>query len=678
MPGNWATRLLGWDRHPRRHHHDFHADWIRDDRRRLLPQYRSEHLQSAIPAPDVTKIALKLRHLIELAVPCELDEEEITKAHSKVITTKVIKAAKEAGGSHYGSCVVFCLIVCKRWFKHQALVELWDADLHRVRAVACEVIAKQIIEGEEDLNYLMHSVLLRRYSIIVDGEATPPANAIEKAVDLHAVKVIGSSGYQKCISYLWKGWLVQDENDPAVFVDYKDKDNTNFIVHMDPDRIRAPMYQNATQVLISFVYIGLFTAVVNSANPSGVFDTAEVLLYIFTLGFICEELTKFYKAGYHILGFWNAFNGVLYSFITISFVLRIVGLTHHEGDDTRQFYSKLSYNFLAFSSPMIWSRLLLYLDSFRFFGAMLVVLKVMMKESIIFFALLIVLVIGFLQAFIGLDLADDWVLDDILFILQAMANAVMQSPDFDGFDQFSPPFGIILYYCFTFIVMVVLLNILIALYNSAYEDIYDNANDEYLALFAQKTMQFVRAPDENVYIPPFNLIEVIVISLFWWMEKSKFERMSDVIMGIIYSPVLVVAAWYETRMAGEIRSNRARGEEDDDTVEEWEQMMDQVDFEADGWNKLCVSAKTNLETDPTISEVQKLRSEVEELKKMLVDISKAVSVGKSGNEQASSLIELEEPTQSQSKKKKSKKGKKGKKTGGDGNASGSSGSSDEE
>jgi hypothetical protein len=42
---------------------------------------------------------------------------------------------------------------------------------------------------------------------------------------------------------------------------------------------------------------------------------------------------------------------------------------------------------------------------------------------------------------------------------------------------------------------------LIALYNSAYEAISGNATDEYMATFAQKTMQFVRAPDENVFIP---------------------------------------------------------------------------------------------------------------------------------------------------------------------------------
>lgn len=48
---------------------------------------------------------------------------------------------------------------------------------------------------------------------------------------------------------------------------------------------------------------------------------------------------------------------------------------------------------------------------------------------------------------------------------------------------------------------IVLLNILIALYNSAYEDISGNAIDEYMAIFALKTMQFTRAPDENVFIP---------------------------------------------------------------------------------------------------------------------------------------------------------------------------------
>ncbi len=111
----------------------------------MLPTYRDESVESAIPAPIVTKIALKLRHLIEECVPCELEEEQITRSHSKIITKKVVQAAREAGGHEHRACVVFCLLVNKRWWRHQSLDELWDADLHHGRAVACEVIAKAML-----------------------------------------------------------------------------------------------------------------------------------------------------------------------------------------------------------------------------------------------------------------------------------------------------------------------------------------------------------------------------------------------------------------------------------------------------------------------------------------------------------------------------------------------------
>ncbi|KAI1134752.1 hypothetical protein F5Y05DRAFT_397255 [Hypoxylon sp. FL0543] len=619
-------KILGWDRHPSHNHHDWS---IHESRRRLLPVHRDDSLESAIPAHEVTKVALRLRYLIEQCVPCELEEQQVTRPHSRIITPKVIKAATEAGGPENRSCVVFCLLVVKRWFKHQALVELWDASLHQVRAVACEVIAKQIIESEDDIAYLLQSVLLKRYSIIVDGEPTPPVNVIEKAVDLHALRVIGSSGYQKCINYLWRGWLVQDENDPASFVDYKDRDNTTFLPHLDPDRMRAPMYQNAFQLIISISYLALYTGAINTINPGGDLDFVEILLYIFTLGFIFDELTKFYKAGYHILSFWNAFNNVLYSLLMVSLAMRLVAYSKSPDDDaeSRRKFNQLSYNFLAFTAPMFWVRLLLYLDSFRFFGAMLVVLKVMMKESIIFFALLIVVIIGFLQAFIGMDYADDMAGEDTIFILQAMANAIMQSPDFSGFERFSPPFGIILYYFFTFVVMVILLNILIALYNSAYEDIYDNADDEFLALFSQKTMQFVRAPDENVFIAPFNLVEIflLIIPFEWWMPKKQYERLNDIVMGIIYSPLLFCSAWFEVRMARDIRRNRRNGEQDDDTEEEWEQMAGQVDFEGEGWTKKVADSKANFEDDPAVIEVKKLRDEVEQLKGLLENLTESLN-----------------------------------------------------
>lgn len=596
---------------------------LHDEISLFLPRHREREVISAIPPKDVTLMALRLKYQLETVIPCELPEERVVKPHSDIITPAVIKTAKSAGkvsgsSDDCGACIVYCLLIVKHWFKIQARQELWDADLHELRAVACEVIAKHIIEEEDDNEYLMEEVLLKRYSILVDGEPTKPANAIEKAVDLHAVRVIGSSGYQKCIAHLWRGWLVQDEDDPSRFVDYKLKTNTSYWAHFDPDRMRVPQYQNVVQVLISLIFLALYTNAINTINPTGDLDVIEGLLYIFTLGFICDEAVKFFKIGRYYFGFWNVFNSTLYGLLTVSFITRMIALAHDDGSGMRHQYNELSYNFLAFSAPMFWIRLLLYLDSYRFFGAMLVVLKVMMKESIIFFALLFVILVGFFQAFIGLDQVDEEV-TAAGFIVQQMLNAIMGSPEFDSWDRFAPPFGLILYYLYNFVIIVILLNVLIALYNSAYEDITENAIDEYLALFAAKTMQFVRAPDENVFIAPFNLIEIFCLSLpfEWWMPKPRYELLNDIVMGVIYAPVLFITAFLEVRTARKVKFNRKRHEADDDTIEEWEQLQDDLDVEGSGWSKRVEESAPNVTVDAALLEVKNLKEEMKELKELL-------------------------------------------------------------
>jgi hypothetical protein len=218
--------------------------------------------------------------------------------------------------------------------------------------------------------------------------------------------------------------------------------------------MRTPLYQNVCQILFSLIYLAVYTAVINTVNPSGDVDVVEAILYGMTLAFMCDEAIKFWKVGWNYLEFWNAFNSTLYTILTVSLVLRFIALAHSSSthNEQRQIYNELSYNFLAFAGPMFWMRMMLYLDSFRFFGAMFVVLRVMMKESLIFFALLFVVLAGFFQAFVGMAQVDA----DVPIhrnILQGMVNSIMQSPEFDTFQDFAFPFGIILYYVFNFIVM---------------------------------------------------------------------------------------------------------------------------------------------------------------------------------------------------------------------------------
>lgn len=228
-------------------------------------------------------------------------------------------------------------------------MELWDADLHNVRAIAAEIIAKRVIESEDDQDYLLGEVLLKRYSIVVGDQETMPANVIERAVDLHALSVTGSSGYQKCVNYLWRGWMVQDEHDPTAFVDYKKKDDVNYWHHVHPDRMRAPIYQNATQIIFSIIYLALYSQAIGTVNSTGDIDWVESILYIFTFGFLCDEFSKLWKIGRYYIGFWNVFNLVLYGLLTTSLVTRFIALSYPLDSHSRHSYNEFSYNFLGTS-----------------------------------------------------------------------------------------------------------------------------------------------------------------------------------------------------------------------------------------------------------------------------------------------------------------------------------------
>lgn len=110
----------------------------------MLPAYTADEINPAIPAKEVTKIALRLKYQIEQVIPYELDKSLITNPNSSVITKDVVRTAKEAGGEEYRACVLFCLLVCQKWFHMEGLHALWDSSLCDCRALACQVIAKKL------------------------------------------------------------------------------------------------------------------------------------------------------------------------------------------------------------------------------------------------------------------------------------------------------------------------------------------------------------------------------------------------------------------------------------------------------------------------------------------------------------------------------------------------------
>lgn len=170
--------------------------------------------------------------------------------------------------------------------------------------------------------------------------------------------------------------------------------------------------------------------------------------------------------------------------------------------------------------------------------------------------------------------------------------------------------------------MVILLNILIALYNQAYTDITENAVDEYLALFSAKTLQFVRAPDENVFLPPFNLIEIflLILPFEWWLPKRAYMKLNDWVMMVLYLPLMVIIAFIETSEARQVHGNRARGDADDEAVEEWEEMLGELgelEVMSGDWGDRVEKSIPNMEEEATVVGLRDLRSQMDMLAVMV-------------------------------------------------------------
>jgi len=101
---------------------------------------------------------------------------------------------------------------------------------------------------------------------------------------------------------------------------------------------------------------------------------------------------------------------------------------------------------------------------------------------------------------------------------------------------------------------IVLLNVLISLFSSAYSDVVDNAEAQYLAFFAGKTVGMIRAPDSFVYPAPFNLIEAVFVAPFemlpyFHLSEKNYTKFNRYVMSFIFFIPLTIIALYESTLS---------------------------------------------------------------------------------------------------------------------------------
>lgn len=124
----------------------------------------------------------------------------------------------------------------------------------------------------------------------------------------------------------------------------------------------------------------------------------------------------------------------------------------------------------------------------------------------------------------------------------------------------------------------------------------------------------------DVEMPAFNLIEILLVSapFEWWLPAKYYAKFNDIIMGVIYSPLLLITAWVETQQAQRIRWNRRHGEEDEDNRQEWEFVAEEVDFDLhESWREDVKQSTPDMKVDNCTAEIRELKQHVAVLTEMV-------------------------------------------------------------
>ncbi|GAC95857.1 hypothetical protein PHSY_003434 [Pseudozyma hubeiensis SY62] len=525
----------------------------------------------------ISALIRRTRSLVARLIDRDIDEARITGAEG-LINSKVVSAFHELGGD-FGDAVPYALMEARKTFQRDAEKQPLDHGLNNNRVIACEVLVQRLVAHIERSSYEKSSSSTASYHMCLtkkfrryesDGDVAIPTSALEAAIDQNCVPVLSSIEARRATQAIWDGSLVQQYSPQGYtyFVPYDRKDDGAFLSHFHPSRLGVPKYSYITNIILWIFFLAIFTVQTRILKS---FDLFEAILWVMAAGYLVEDATRCIKmGGLGAIEFWTVIDICTDGLLLVSFCFRVASFVAH--DKKSDSYELRAFQFLACVAPLIWVQLLKVFDGFVYFGTLTVIILRMFKESAIFFTLLALVMVGFGHAFLALDAADESRVDNaVVKIVDLLTQSVLGGADFDltSEDAFGYPYGHILYYAYCFVTAVILLNILIAFFGTAYSDVVDSADEVYAAFFCQKVVAMVRAPDQFVYLPPFNLLEAFVIApLEWVTSHETYARINYAVQSVLYAVPLMWIAFYESRTArngGSIRLPMLENEASDPT-----------------------------------------------------------------------------------------------------------------
>ncbi|KAF9213855.1 hypothetical protein CPC16_000200 [Podila verticillata] len=501
--------------------------------------YDGAHTPRPFPTAPVTELVKEARYAVINALDTSLTRDEL--GSPEIYLALLLPIVRKYREERKETAAVYGFLLNRWQFLKDAESDLANARLNETRAHACEIVATKVLKAFSMRQLI--DVLTYDFSPVRREPSTEPMNAIEVAISGRAKHFLSNPLVQEIINQIWLGNIVFfataiDHPDTCLNASQQEIRtvtvyDSRHIKFLRLSRLRVPRYKTTFQMVSFSAFILVYTVVTFAKEDK--LTAMEVIMDIFALSYTLDEFLQLKDSGpsFYFETVWNLFDVPIYICFLVFMGLRIS--TFFTGSADMSFFA---YDVLACNAILLWPRLFAALDHYRFFGTMLIVLRQMLLDAMLFLALSFIFYVGFLQAFYGLHDNTKSYGDIAWLLLQVFFGSAFLG--FEEASELSELFGAPLMVLFVAISVLMLYTLLISIFSQTFSEVSANAKEEFMFLFSVKVMEEVKSDALYEFQPPFNIMAGIVVwPCSFIYDSMVVGKLSRVLLRFFYFPELV-------------------------------------------------------------------------------------------------------------------------------------------
>ncbi|CAM9510922.1 unnamed protein product [Scytosiphon promiscuus] len=283
------------------------------------------------------------------------------------------------------------------------------------------------------------------------------------------------------------------------------------LVGMPDQYFRVPAMRMMLDLVVYLGMLALFSGVV-LFHEDGPVTSGEIAFAFYILaGGITEGREMSRDFSLYAADHWNILDILGLGLVTGGFLVRCA--------DGGNPWGRALY---ALSAPLVFSRLLFFAQMLRFHGPMIQVVFSMTAELVKFGVVILVVMLGFAMSFHALFGDVDTFGKTCLTLFKAMLGELGFFDEFPGDDFDSVATALFVIYLV--VIAVMLLNLLIAVLSTSHSKVEGKADQEFKVSKARMIEHYRLVVDICLLPPPFNLVQLVISSLFLIRDQSRNTR----------------------------------------------------------------------------------------------------------------------------------------------------------